>query len=296
MTVLSLAATPTQVAQSAERSADHTAGHAADQWDPSAPTVSVVIPVRNEERNIEWVLDRLPAYVDEVVIVDGFSSDATIAKARQLRPDVVVVQQLGSGKGAAMRTGFEVSTGDYVVVLDADCSMDPAEIDYYVDALAQGYQFVKGSRFLRGGGSHDLTPLRTWGNRMLTRSVNVMWSVPFSDLCYGYVAFKRDVLDVLAPTATGFEIETQMCVHAVKANLRIAEVPTIELPRKHGASNLNAWRDGKRILNLLIRERLSIEPIVVDALDRRGVGAPQGHAALSTAAATGLDSACLGTD
>ena len=245
-------------------------------------SVSVVIPVRNEERNIEWVLGRLPTYVDEVVIVDGFSTDKTLAKARSVRPDVVVVQQRGSGKGSAMRTGFETATCDYIVVLDADCSMDPAEIDYYVDALAQGYDFVKGSRFLRGGGSHDLTSIRKWGNSALTRSVNMMWGVPFSDLCYGYVAFKREVLDELAPTATGFEIETEMCVHAVKANLRIAEVPTVELPRKFGASNLNAWRDGKRILNLLLRERLAVEPIVVDALDRRGVGAPHGHAALSS--------------
>ena len=249
------------------------------RWsDDDVVTVSVVIPVRNEERNIEWVLNRLPSYVDEVVIVDGFSHDATIAKARSIRPDVVVVQQRGTGKGAAMRTGFEVATCDYVVVLDADCSMDPAEIDYYVAAMVQGYDFVKGSRFLKGGGSHDLTPLRGWGNKMLTRSVNVMWGVPFSDLCYGYVAFKREVLPELALTATGFEIETQMCVHAIKANLRIAEVPTVELPRKHGVSNLDAWRDGKRILNLLVRERLSIEPVVVDALDRRGVAHHGGHA------------------
>ncbi|HVQ88844.1 MAG TPA: glycosyltransferase family 2 protein [Actinomycetes bacterium] len=244
-------------------------------------SVSVVIPVRNEERNIEWVLGRLPSYVDEVVIVDGFSSDRTIAKARLARPDVVVVQQRGSGKGSAMRTGFETATCDFIVVLDADCSMDPIEIDYYVDALAQGYEFVKGSRFLRGGGSLDLTSVRKWGNSVLTRSVNVLWGVPFSDLCYGYVAFRNDVLPELCPTATGFEIETEMCVHAVKANLRIAEVPTIELPRMHGNSNLNAWRDGKRILSLLVRERMSVEPIVVDALDRRGIGESHGRPALS---------------
>lgn len=239
---------------------------------PRPATVSVVVPARNEERNIGWVLRGMPPSVDEVVLVDGFSRDRTIETALQVRPDVVVVAQRGCGKGAAMRTGFERATGDFIVVLDADGSMDPAEIDDYVTALSDGYQFVKGSRFLPGGGSLDFTRVRSAGNRTLVRSVNLMWGVPFTDLCYGYLGFHRQCLAALNLTSPGFEIETEICIHAVQAGLRIAEVPSMELARQWGSSNLHPARDGVRILRTLLRERLAPHRRhLVDAIDRRGL-------------------------
>ena len=235
-------------------------------------TVTAVVPARNEERNIGWVLERMPASVDEVLLVDGFSRDRTVEVARKVRPDVVVVRQRGCGKGAAMRTGFEDASGDFVVVLDADGSMDPAEIQDYVTALEAGYDFVKGSRFLPGGGSLDLTRIRSLGNQTLVHSVNLLWGVPFTDLCYGYVGFRRDHLDALALTSTGFEIETELCIHAIQAGLRIAEVPSVELARHFGVSNLHPVADGWRILRTLVKERVApSRRHVVDAIDRRGL-------------------------
>lgn len=239
-----------------------------------ARTITVVIPAKNEERNIAWVLERIPSYVDEVLLVDGHSTDETVRVARQVRPDVRVVPQRGCGKGAAMRTGFEDAHGDYVVVLDADGSMDPGEIDYYVTALASGYDLVKGSRELEGGGSLDLTSLRRWGNRVLVATVNLTWGSEFTDLCYGFLAFRRDRLADLALTARGFEIETEITVNAIQAGLRIAEVPTVELLRHYGTSNLNAWRDGRRILGYLVRARLQPRSRpVTDRIDRRVLAA-----------------------
>jgi glycosyltransferase involved in cell wall biosynthesis len=235
-------------------------------------TVSVVVPARNEERNIGWVLERMPRCVDEVLLVDGFSRDRTIEVARHVRPDVVVVRQRGCGKGAAMRTGFEDASGDFVVVLDADGSMEPAEIEDYVTALEAGYDFVKGSRFLPGGGSLDLTRIRSLGNQTLVHSVNLLWGVPFTDLCYGYLGFRRDRLSALALTSTGFEIETEICIHAIQAGLRIAEVPSVELARHFGVSNLHPVADGWRILRTLFKERVApSRRHVVDAIDRRGL-------------------------
>lgn len=237
-----------------------------------ARTITVVVPAMNEERNIAWVLERIPSYVDEILLVDGHSIDDTVRIARQIRPDIRVVPQRGCGKGAAMRTGFEEAVGDYVVVLDADGSMDPAEIDYYICALESGYDLVKGSRELRGGGSLDLTPLRRWGNRVLVATVNLTWGSEFTDLCYGYLAFRRDRLDDLALTGRGFEIETEISVNAIHAGLRIAEVPTVELLRHYGTSNLNAWRDGRRILGYLARARLQPQSRpVTDRIDRRAL-------------------------
>lgn len=239
---------------------------------PEPTTITVVVPTMNEELNIAWVLERIPSYVDEVLVVDGHSRDATVEVARRVCPHVRVVQQRGCGKGAAMRTGFEDATGDYVVVLDADGSMDPGEIDYYVAALNQGYDLVKGSRELPGGGSLDITTVRRWGNNVLVSAVNTVWGSEFTDLCYGYLAFRRDRLNDLALTGRGFEIETEIAVNAIKAGLRIAEVPTVELLRQHGTSNLNAWRDGRRILGFLLRARLSDrERPVTDRIDRRSL-------------------------
>jgi hypothetical protein len=150
--------------------------------------------------------------------------------------------------------------------------MDPVEIDYYVAALESGYDLVKGSRCLPGSGSMDLTPLRRWGNQVLVTTVNLTWGSEFTDLCYGYLAFRRALLADLALAGRGFEIETEITVNALHAGLRIAEVPTVELSRHYGTSHLNAWRDGRRILGLLVRARLHPEGRpVTDSIDRRAL-------------------------
>ena len=230
-------------------------------------SVTLVVPALNEAENIGWVLERVPSVVDEVILVDGDSVDDTVEVARRSRPDIRVVRQRGRGKGCAVRTGFQVARGDYIVMIDADGSMDPEEIPSFVDALDLGYQFVKGSRHVAGGGSEDLTRVRELGNRALVSCVNLAFLVSLTDLCYGYIALRRDIVPQLSLTSRGFEIETELVLRAVKTRLSIAEVPSIELPRRHGESNLNAFRDGKRVLRRLIRERLVREPrAVVDVL------------------------------
>lgn len=222
---------------------------------PRREEVSVVIPALNEADSIGWVLARIPNWVSEVVLVDGLSTDRTEQVARGLRPDLVVVHQRRPGKGAALRAGFAAARGEHIVMIDADGSMDPSEMPRFVDALGEGADFVKGSRYLPGGGSADLTRLRSAGNAALTRLTNVLYGSRFTDLCYGYCAFRRRHLDVLALTATGFEIETQLILNAVGANLSIREVPSFELPRRAGVSNLNAYRDGRRVLKTLLGQR-----------------------------------------
>jgi glycosyltransferase involved in cell wall biosynthesis len=235
-------------------------------------TVSVVIPALNEQENIGWVLERLPPTIDEVILVDGYSTDRTVEVARAVRPDIVVVRQASRGKGAALRAGFRAATSDFIVMIDADGSMDPGEIHRYVTPLLNGYDVVKGSRFLDGGGSTDLTPLRRFGSRAFVRMTNALFFVRFTDLCYGFCSFRRDCLKGLALTAHGFEIETEIAVHAAKAQLRIAEVPSMELERRSGVSKLHAFRDGKRVLRTLIRERLSSRNRpVVDPISERAL-------------------------
>ena len=222
----------------------------------STARVSVVIPTLNEAANLPYVMARLPSNLHEIIVVDGHSTDDTIAVARRCRPNVVIIEQTGRGKGNALMCGFWATTGDIVVMLDADGSTDPAEIPRFVAALLTGADFAKGSRFLIGGGTSDMTRVRRLGNRALSVVVNRLWGVNYSDLCYGYNAFWRRCLPFVAPDCNGFEVETLMNIRAARAGFVIHEVPSYEHERRHGTSNLHAYRDGVRVLRTIVAERL----------------------------------------
>jgi glycosyltransferase involved in cell wall biosynthesis len=227
------------------------------------PTVSVVIPAMNEARNLPHVAARMPVDVDEIVFVDGHSVDDTVEVSRRLWPDAVQVTQTRSGKGNALACGFEAATGDIIVMIDADGSTDPAEIPRYVAALMDGADYAKGSRFIEGGGSADITRFRRLGNWGLNTVVNTLFQSGYTDLCYGYNAFWRQCLDAMRLPSTahrspqwgdGFEIETLINVRIVANRLKVAEVSSFEASRIYGDSNLNAVRDGMRVLRTIRRE------------------------------------------
>jgi hypothetical protein len=219
-------------------------------------TLSVVIPTWNEAANIGPVLNQLAGF-DDVVLVDAFSEDGTVDIARRVRPDLQLVQRKARGKGDALRAGFAAASGDVIVIMDADGSMDAGEIDVFLSMIALGFDLVKGSRLACGGGSHDLTLVRHLGNAALCKLANALFRTQWTDLCYGYLAFRRDCLPRLALNADGFEIESQILAHAALAGLRIAEIPSIEMPRLSGESHLNARRDGTRILKTILAARFS---------------------------------------
>ncbi len=220
----------------------------------SEPTVSIVIPAKNEALNLPHVLSGLPAGRYEIIMVDGESTDDTVEVVQRLRPDVKIIGQTRKGKGNTLACGFEVASGDFIVMLDADGSNDPAEIPRFVSALKEGADFAKGSRFMPGAGSSDISRVRQAGNYWLNKVVNLLYGTRYTDLCYGYNAFRRECLSVLNLEpgeiqgadggsmlwGDGFEVETLINVRVAKAGLRVAEVPSFERTRYHGSSNLNA--------------------------------------------------------
>jgi glycosyltransferase involved in cell wall biosynthesis len=234
-----------------------------------ASRVSVVIPALNEALNLPHVFARMPADIYEVILVDGYSVDNTVAVARELWPSVRIVKQTRSGKGNALACGFAVATGDIIAMIDADGSADPGEIPRFVQALTRGADFAKGTRFADCGGSDDITRLRSFGNRALTSIFNLCYGARYSDLCYGFNVFWRRHASILALDSTspalagdegmlwgdGFEIETLIHIRVVKAGLVVTEVPSFERSRIHGVSNLSALSDGIKVLQAIFIER-----------------------------------------
>jgi len=220
--------------------------------------LTVVIPTLNEEKSIADLIRELnKGGFLNILVIDGNSTDCTVQVAREL--GVNVIYQNGKGKGDALRQAFSYDgLDDWVVMIDADGSMNPREILSLLGPLGQEADVVKGSRFLPGGFSEDMTISRKLGNKFFVFLVNLLWKAKYTDLCYGYAAFRKDSLRKLYPhlKSRNFEIETEIFIKAKKLGLRVKEVPSIELRRRFGKSNLKAFRDGFKILQVIVHESL----------------------------------------
>lgn len=215
-----------------------------------------MIPTLNESSNLPLILPHLPFHcIDEVILVDGRSTDGTVDTARRLLPSVKVILQTRPGKGAAIRAGFAAATGDILVTMDADGSNDPREIPRLVGCLLGGVDFVKGSRFAPGGGTTDMPRHRQWGNRALRDLTNFLFDGAFTDLCYGFHAFHRRCLPIIERTiGDGFEVDTAIYVRLLRERMWIAEVPSFEGHRIYGIGKLHTVPDGCRVLRTILRE------------------------------------------
>jgi len=218
------------------------------------PTIEAVIPTLNEAGIIEETLRGVMKYVDRILVIDGHSVDETTDIARKL--GAIVVIQNDMGKGAALREAFNCVDCDIIAMIDADGSMKPEEVPLLIEAMTSDVDLVKGSRFLPRGYSEDMTFVRKIGNWLLLLLVNLLWSAKYTDLCYGFAAIRREALKRLYPhlKSVGFEIETEIFIKAKKLGLKVIEVPSAELKRRHGKSNLKIIPDGFRIFRTIFRE------------------------------------------
>lgn len=213
--------------------------------------ISVVIPTLNEEKNISYVLDTIPKYVFEIIIVDGYSSDKTIEIAKKYNTKILYDKE---GKGSALIKGLNAAKGDIVIMMDADCSHRTEEFGLLIGGINAGYDACMGSRFIQGSGTLDMPLHRKLGNKFFVFLVNLFWNMNYSDLCYGYRSFKRNAIKKLDLDSKGFAIETEISIKAAKKKLRVLEVPSFEKKRKYGKGKLRAFKHGKEIAKRIVTE------------------------------------------
>ncbi len=239
----------------------------ANERRPADPRITVVVPAKNEAPNIREILPYLAEFHEVIVVVSEDDHESAEA-ARTALPSAKVIYQTRKGKGNALACGFAEVTGDAIVMFDIDGSADPHEIPRFVKALTDGADLAKGSRFCPGGGSQDITLIRSWGNTGLNLLASVLTNTRFTDLCYGYNAFWKDQLYMLDLPQTdvgdapemmrgdGFEIEALIIGRFALSGAAITEVPSFEYDRYHGRTNLNTFRDGFRVLWTILQDRL----------------------------------------
>jgi histidinol-phosphate phosphatase family protein len=216
--------------------------------------VTMVVPTRNEALNLGEFLPQISEEI-QVLVVDGQSTDGTPEVARKLRPSTAILTQTGRGKGNAMKQGFAAAAGEYIVTFDADGSFSLAEVARFVEPLINGYDLVKGSRFIHGAGTSDMPFVRRFGNWCFVTFANLLFGTRYTDLAYGYHAFRKSAVQKLDIRSDGFEIDTELYLKAHKYGLRVLEVPSYEGKRKFGQGNLKSLSDGWRILKMILKVR-----------------------------------------
>ena len=217
-------------------------------------TISVIICALNEASNLCHVLPDISDVADEILLVDGHSTDSTVTVARNLCPRIKVIVQSGKGKGDAIKRGIREASGDIVVTLDADGQTNPADILRFVTPLLEGYDFSKGTRLSHGRPPH-MPGYRWVGNKILVFTSNVLFGTKYTDVCSGYNAIWKSAFLRIPLTYDGFEMEQEMMVKAKKVGLKVIEVEHFDAGRMGNHSKVSGLKQGFIDLRVIIKAR-----------------------------------------
>ena len=225
--------------------------------------LSVVVPVYNEEATLGEVVRKLlkvPCLL-EIIIVDDCSTDGTGQLAQQLaetNPQVRVIRhERNAGKTAALRTGFALTTGQIVIVQDADLEYDPAEIYGVIRPILQGHaDVVFGSRFLVRRAARVLYFYHYLANKFLTYLSNALTNLNMTDVETGYKAFRGEIIRNLTIVSSGFGFEVEVVAKIAKLKIAIYEVPISYYGRTYAEGKKIVFMDGVMALWLVIRFNL----------------------------------------
>ena len=230
------------------------------------PSVTVVIPCRNEKGNIETAVKRMPRFAEdmEILYVEGHSSDGTFKECERVRdsyPDlwnIRVARQDGKGKGDAVRKGFDMARGDVLMILDADLTMPPEDLPKFYDALIAGKgEFINGSRLVYPMESDAMRFLNWLANRIFSGLFSWLLHQRFSDtLCGTKVIRKRHYQSIAANRAYFGNFDPfgdfDLIFGASKLNLKVAEVPIRYASRTYGETQISRFSHGLLLLRMVI--------------------------------------------
>ena len=232
---------------------------------PAEPTVSVVVPARNEAGNIERIVNEVPEMGagTELVFVEGHSTDdtlATIQAAMRARPGrrIRLHRQTGTGKGDAVRLGFENASGDVLMVLDGDLTVDPATLPRFYEALRSGRgEFINGVRLVYPMEREAMRPLNFLGNKFFSLAFSWLLGQPIKDTLCGTKVLRREDYERIARNRHYFgEFDPfgdfDLLFGAAKLNLKIVELPVRYGARRYGTTNIERWKHGWMLLKMVV--------------------------------------------
>jgi dolichol-phosphate hexosyltransferase len=217
--------------------------------------ITVVIPCLNEEVAIDHVLDDLPAFVDEVIVVDNNSTDRTaeVARAR----GAIVVTELNRGYGRAYKKGFSCASGDIVITLDGDHSYPLDALSYLIEAFFHcKVGFLSGSRFPTMN-LEAMSLKHRIGNRILSLAMSILFLRWVRDSQSGMWVFRRDVLSKMNLTSDGMAFSEEIKIEAIRNREIGFREMSINYSQRVGEKKLEPWKDGARNLAFLIKKRFS---------------------------------------
>lgn len=227
--------------------------------------ISVIVPTLNEAGSIEDILRRISQQeVDEILVVDGYSTDGTVELVEKLGYRLVF--QEGRGLGKAIEMGIKCTKGDLIIIIDADGSHNPTDIPKLLGKINDGFDLVIASRYISGprlrgfffatcqSSSYDDTFIREIGNRIFTYLCRNFYHLEVHDVLMGYKAFRRGIFDKVKLDEHGQQFDAEILIKAKKAGFRIGEVPVIEHRRIHGKSKLSVPYHGFKVLWVIIKE------------------------------------------